>query len=152
MRPIIILFTILLASPIYAKPHDGRWGRAPILEQLKANKLSTNVRVTHTGNSRSGKSAHFLVQNTKRHDVIYTATVLKQTRKAQLKTPINAVTVKHAEGKAIDLRREKFPAGRFVKRLVGALTKRGNYRINSSTDRNESVVVTRQGRKLHYDR
>jgi hypothetical protein len=153
MKLILFLATILFAASAAAEPcYDGRWGRAPILKQLKQQGLSTNVRVTRTGDSLSGKSAQFLVQNRKRHDVVYTANVLKKTRVAALRTPIRAITVKTAEGMAINLRRELSPAGRFVKRRIGSLTQRANYRIKSSTDRNESIVVTRAGRQIHYDR
>jgi len=152
-----ILLLALLPSPAAeARCLDGRWGRAPILSALRRAGLSTNVRVVRSGESRSGASVEFLVQNRARTDLVYPAVVRKSNRAARVRVPTSARTVSSAEGLAWRLRRERRPgAGRFVVRRVSKLTRRGNYRIKSATDRNESVVVlARPGpaKTIRYDR
>jgi hypothetical protein len=156
LKTVLPVLALLLALPApgAAKCFDARWGRAPILGALRARGLSANVRVVRTGETR--ERVEFLVQNRARTDLVYPATVRKSDRAARVCVPTAARTVAGAEGLGWSLRRERAPgAGRFVVRRVSKLTRRGNYRIRSATDRNESLVVPSDrssSRTLRYDR
>ena len=115
-----------------AKAKDGRSARAAVLKNYKAKGRSTNIRVTKSGMSKSGKSLQVLVA-TKGSGKVRAFNVRKSNGVAY-QTPTQAKTQKAARSAANQkLRRQN---GTYSGVNSSGLSKSGkSYKFNSATDR-----------------
>lgn len=115
-----------------AKAQDGRSARGAVVKNYKAKGRSTNIRVTKSGMSKSGKSMQVLVA-TKGSGKVRAFNVRKSNGVAY-QTPTQAKTQKAARSAANQkLRRQN---GSYAGVNSSGLSKSGkSYKFNSATDR-----------------
>jgi len=113
-----------------AKAKDGRSARAAVIKNYKAKGRSTNVRVTKTGMSKSGKSMQVLVHSKGSGKV----RAMNVRKGSAYETPTNATTQAEARGAANQkLRRQN---GTYSGVNSSGLSRSGkSYKFNSATDR-----------------
>lgn len=119
-----------------SKVKDGRSARSAVIKNYKAKGRSTNVRVTKSGVSRSGKSVQVLVHSKGSGKV--RALNVRKSNGVAYETPTQAKSQSSARSAANQkLRRQD---GTYAGVNSSGLSKSGkSYKFNSATDRRQAT-------------